>query len=891
MRKILLTSFTLFLVACVSTPELPPSSSLGNVQFIGDLKTGKATKLLHWSDNKFYMAQEDGSVQVLNESGQLLATLPAKDAKGEQLLERPAAVTTHGDTIYVVDSDTDQVVMFSHSGTVKGKFGGSDGDMQLSHPRGIAIHDGIVYVADSGNGKVQLFGINGVFLHTLNINDNAHNQKAAEKREIPFELDEPIDIELDSLGRIYALDEGDQLVKVYNQRGHYINNLPTAGEPVDVSISNSGIFVANLASYTINKYGFDYRLDFTFGSKGKGRAQFQSMSGLAVNNSDKIFIGDNEGKSVHRFAAEGGQPLLQWQRLATPPSMEWVGETKSKIGKFAWNGGDRIFAINRDKQSIVKIEDGVVIDEFTIKGVDPVSIAVYPDGNMLVIDKEEMRIVKLSSSGEMLSSFGSEGSGAGQFDEPVDIAISSTGLIFVADSDNGWIQVFNDEGIFLNVIRDTVNPEVKLDEPTAIALDPQDNLYVLDKGENSISIFTAKGNPKANFIRYEDRDAPGNFDDPIDLMVTHNELFLLDDDRVKVYNKKGEYLRSWGVSGRGIGQFDRPVSISGKDPFTFAIADSENERLQQFSTLHKPRAVGSVSADGGMHAAKIKWAANTLPHIDHYRIYRAESEGGRFVPVGSSKEASYHDKELDADLDYYYRVSAVTNRGYESTLDEVVAASTSKYTPHPVTNLEATPSAWQVKLNWTPLDDSYSSSYIIYKKSAEGFSKIGESTEGEFVVSSLNPENDYTFYVTAISSDNIESRKMAATATTHVATSTPLEIDVLEMTNVFSNTYKIYEQDGMGRIKLTNNTGDTMQNIKVGFTLKNFMDFPTGSQIDQLAPGESAELTLKAVFNNNILNVTEDTPIQTELTASYLKMVWREALAKTMRLTFMKSIV
>ncbi|MDH3353646.1 MAG: tetratricopeptide repeat protein [Chromatiales bacterium] len=880
MHKILITILTLFLFACAGTPELPPSSSLANVDFISDVPMGKGVKLLHWSENRFYVAQEDGSVEVLDKNGRKLATLPSKNSRGERILEQPEAIALFKETIYVVDSETELVAMFSRNGELKGTFGGRGGDMQLNNPHGIAIYDGIVYVADSGNSRIQLYGINGVFLTVLDINENKHNQKVAEKSKIPFQLDEPIDIELDALGRIYVLDKDDSLVKIYSQSGQYINKLPNSGEPIAINISESGIFVANIASYTINKYNFDFRLDSTFGSKGKGRAQFMSMSGLAIDGKKKVFVGDSKANSIHLFSTETGEPLQQWQRQATPTSIEWLGETKTKITKFAWNGKETIFAINPDKHSILKIENGTVTNEIKIKGLDPVAIAIYPDSSMLLIDREKKRVVKLSNSGEIISSFGTSGSGAGMFDEPVDIAISSAGLIFVADRGNSWIQVFNSEGIFLNVIRDTINPEIKLQDPSAIALDPMDNLYVLDRGNSTISIFSAKGEPKSNFAKSKKSDAPGNFSNPTDLIATHNEVLLLDQNQVKVYNKTGGFLRSWGVTGKGIGQFNQPTSISAKDSFTFAIADSGNKRIQRFTTLHKPPAIQNLTTKGGMHAVEVRWSPVKLPYFDHYQLYRAESKSGLFMPIGRTEKTQYIDKGLKADHDYYYRVSTVTNRGYESTLKKVASSSTRKYIPHEVENLIAHPSAWQVKLRWNPLEESYSSSYLIYKKSGEGFSKIGESSLPEFIVGSLDPENDYTFYVTAISSDGIESKKVAATATTLVATTTPLEIDILEMKDVFSNTYKIYEQDSIGRIKLTNNTGDIMQNIKVGFTLKDFMDFPTGSQIDQLAPGDSLELTLKAVFNNNILNVTEDTPVQTELTASYFENGEKKSFSK-----------
>jgi len=52
----------------------------------------------------------------------------------------------------------------------------------------------------------------------------------------------------------------------------------------------------------------------------------------------------------------------------------------------------------------------------------------------------------------------------------------------------------------------------------------------------------------------------------------------------------------------------------------------------------------------------------------------------------------------------------------------------------------------------------------------------------------------------------------------------PLEIEVLKLRDIFSNTYKLYEEDGVGRIKLTNNTDKPMDSIKVSFVLKNVMD-------------------------------------------------------------------
>jgi hypothetical protein len=108
-------------------------------------------------------------------------------------------------------------------------------------------------------------------------------------------------------------------------------------------------------------------------------------------------------------------------------------------------------------------------------------------------------------------------------------------------------------------------------------------------------------------------------------------------------------------------------------------------------------------------------------------------------------------------------------------------------------------------------------------------------------------------------------------ATTQIFNRPPLDIEVVKLSDVFSNSYKLYERDGIGSIKLTNNTDKKMEKIRVSFLLKNFMDFSTENKIAKLMPGESEELPLKAVFNNSILTMTEDSSVQAMIEASFFE--------------------
>jgi DNA-binding beta-propeller fold protein YncE len=73
----------------------------------------------------------------------------------------------------------------------------------------------------------------------------------------------------------------------------------------------------------------------------------------------------------------------------------------------------------------------------------PREIVFDAAGNLLVSDTGNERVLEFAPDGTPLGSFGSAGSGPGQFQEPVGIAVAPDGTIYVADTWNGRIQVFD----------------------------------------------------------------------------------------------------------------------------------------------------------------------------------------------------------------------------------------------------------------------------------------------------------------------------------------------------------------------------------------------------------------------------------------------------------------
>lgn len=851
--------------------EAPAQAGAAKVGLVKELAVNGIRKVIGSNEDHIFVAKQDGTVEEIDRGGRKILSLQQKDKEGALLLKRPESVAVAAGVIYVADGDNNHVAMFGMDGKYQGRFGAKKGgffggkaDVELSSPQGVAVHEGIVYVSDTGNSKVQLFGNNGVFLATLEI-ESLPDNKAAQDKKLPYKLSEPTDIAITTRGDIYVLDANDGLIKIYNPQGKYLRHLARELKAETFSLAREGVYVTDKETLAIGRYDFNDKLIYSFGSKGEGRGLFKSIAGLVAGKDRQVYVGDNKKGVFNIFQAETGVALDAIPRPASRVSVRAQGVMPVAVNRLVWNGKDTIFAVDSEKNSILRIQNGVVSGEVKVKGVAPIAVAVDKSGALWVLDKNERRVVKIDDSGSIVESVGSKGSKKGQLDDPTDITIASNGDIYIADQGNNWVQVFSSDGGFIRAM--TKGVKANLDEPVAIALDSKDKLFVLDKGRSTVSVFSAKGESLLEFGK--EQGGTTDLAKPVALLATDYEIFVLDTNQVKVFNHTGQYQRSFSAKGSSLGELDEPWAMAAKDSTSFYIAERGNKRIQIFTTLYKPAAPEKLQARGVVHAVELGWEAQPLPYLKQYQIYRSKREDAGFVRVGSSENNQYVDQGLAGDEQYYYRVAAETLDGFEGGTSIAVQGVAQKYVPAVLESIQVEASPWQLKFNWKAIDKQYLSAYLVYQKEGETYTKIAEVTEPEFIKTALKPDSKYTYAVSIRSTDNVESAKFSVSAATLPFNKAPLEIDVLKLRDVFSNTYKLYEEDGVGRIKLTNNTDKIIENIKVRFELKNVMDYPTETKIEQLLPGKSEEIALKAVFNNSILTISEDSSVQALIEASY----------------------
>jgi hypothetical protein len=168
---------------------------------------------------------------------------------------------------------------------------------------------------------------------------------------------------------------------------------------------------------------------------------------------------------------------------------------------------------------------------------NPQDVAIDSVGNLYVTDTNNHRIQKFNNNGQFILKWGSFGSGDGQLGFPSRLAIDSNDIIYVTEPDNGRIQKFNTVGQFVGKIA-----EGQLSFPVGIDVDSSDNVYVAESG--------ASGNPS----RVDKFTSSGQF--ITGKFSQEYEKAMTDEEEQKVINEYWGSLDSAG--GGGGGWFGKP---------------------------------------------------------------------------------------------------------------------------------------------------------------------------------------------------------------------------------------------------------------------------------------------------------------------------------------------
>jgi len=97
-----------------------------------------------------------------------------------------------------------------------------------------------------------------------------------------------------------------------------------------------------------------------------------------------------------------------------------------------------------------------------------------------------------------------------------------------------------------------------------------------------------------------------------------------------------------------------------------------------------------------------------------------------------------------------------------------------------------------------------------------------------------------------------------------------LDISQVKLGSVFPVFHAFYDEHSVGTAVVKNTSAKDLSDIRVSFIIKQYMDGPKEcATITRLAPGESQEVKLYALFSSTILEVTEPTKVTAEIDAAF----------------------
>ena len=272
------------------------------------------------------------------------------------------------------------------------------------------------------------------------------------------------------------------------------------------------------------------------------------------------------------------------------------------ISGLAIDQHDRIYVFNRGVKPVMVFNtDGKMIasgadQEINGKKINPNwqhSGTVDWDGNVYIIERDAHRIVKLNAKMDtflmQLGTTNTKGNDATHFDLPSGIAVLKNGNIIVTDGyGNNRVVLFDKTGKFIKqVAKGAGGPTDKgngIGEwvlPHKLAVDAQETLYIIDREGHRVQVF----DKNLNYLR--EINVPGW--NPWDIGISRKGddgfAFIADHALERVHKlslKDGKLVATWGKQGWGPGEFDWVHGIVVDSKGAVYAGDTYGQRLQKF---------------------------------------------------------------------------------------------------------------------------------------------------------------------------------------------------------------------------------------------------------------------------------------------------------------------
>lgn len=196
--------------------------------------------------------------------------------------------------------------------------------------------------------------------------------------------------------------------------------------------------------------------------------------------------------------------------------------------------------------------------------------------DMVVISEQSKHCLSVfRPSGQKIRSFGKRGSGLGQFDIPGGVTLDCEGNILVVDKNNNRIQRLTIEGLFLSAVGAKGSGALHFNFPYDVAFNRANNkVYVADTNNHRVQVL--------NFFSItfgSEGSGQGQFWYPLGITCDGTgKVYVADTHRVQVFTAMGVFLNTFGESIAG------PIGIAVDTTGVVYVSENNNHRVSVFTS-------------------------------------------------------------------------------------------------------------------------------------------------------------------------------------------------------------------------------------------------------------------------------------------------------------------